>query len=245
MKKMICVCLSGILLAMTLTGCKSLTRLVSEDHFGGSYLASMTGTLMQEDVSNPAVVDGPIMLEMVLGGPLYDGVEKYVDTGMVFWVSAPGAENPAITLTSSDESVVATWCELRTETKSYASLEFEKAGKATVTFTVEETGETVSYDITVRKHYDCNPGKKKLTPEEFVVCFDGVAEANGMKSTNSDSTVKVEAFIEPEALTWTQARVLAEHCVGSWWSEGYRSFNFCYGGTNSSGNHIFYAYLSA
>lgn len=250
MKKTICIFISCAVLVMALTGCGffqnmelAISTFLSEDHFGGPYTVSMSGSDYMRNMDDSVLVDGPLKLTQV-DGPLYDGVEKYVDTGMSFFVRAPETKtNHTVSVSSSNQAVVKAECSLRGEDWNRMLLEFRDAGEATVTFTVEETGEEVSYDITVRKYYDCNPGKNELSTSEFVEYFTKIAEANGMQPSDEATDVQVYASFERFQLTWTQARKLAENCASEWWLNGYRTFYFYYGGRTADGEHMFYACL--
>ena len=247
MKKCISCILACSALILALAGC-DLTTLKSQDYSDGSYTCGFSVINKSNNKPvNPSIENGSFLLER-LDGPLYDGVVKYAGNATSFFVTPLSAdEDFSVSVTSSKNSVVSVRECMLIEDANRVILEFKNEGKATVTFTSNETGEEVQYGITVKKHYDCNPGKRKLSPSEFVDCFSGIAEANGMERMNmtTETWGDVVWAEENENLTWTAAVKLAEGCVSDWWFDGYRYFNFYYVGEESSGGYRFAVYLGA
>lgn len=171
--------------------------------------------------------------------PLYDGVVKYAGDSMKFVVeSLPKDSNPDTKVTSSNSSVVSVSC-TQDGRKTRVTLSFKAAGSATVTVKSADGAKTLSYSITVKGDYACNPGSGTLTPEQFVNAYNGVIKANGM-STSGMPTGYLVLTVDSGSLTWYNARRWAESCFHDWWKIGYRTVVLTYEGTDSNGNYIFY-----
>ena len=170
--------------------------------------------------------------------PLYDGVVKYAGDSMKFVVeSLPKDSNPDTKVTSSNSSVVSVSC-TQDGRKTRVNLSFKSAGTATIKITSADGAKTLTYNITVKSGYACNPGSGTLTPEQFVNAYNGVIKANGM-STSGMPTGHLVLTLSPSELTWAKARREAEGIFHEWWAIGYRTIVLTYERTDENGNYVF------
>ena len=172
--------------------------------------------------------------------PLSNGCTKYAGDSMEFRVTAiPYDSNPNTVVTSTDTSVVSVSYNLRSNKDTQVTLNFKKAGSATIKITSGDGAYAESYKITVKSDYDCNPGSGQLTPEQYVAAYNGVSKALGM-STSSKPTGYLVYTYSAQGLTWKTARRNSEGCFHEWWRIGYRTMVLTYEGQDENGNYIFY-----
>lgn len=246
MKKLFALLLVLVLI-LTVAGCDAIREELlanfEDEEYTEEWSESESQTEWQVPV-NPTVETGPFRLKETTG-PLYDGVVQYAGNRMRLVVDVPAKETDFhITVSSSDANIVCVRGHYTYPNRTEVNLEFNQAGESALTFTLEETGETVTYKIIVKEDYACNPGPGELTPEEFVYCVTEVAKANGMTLMSSTPDCYANVARDDYELTWEYARAMAEQNCRQWWREGYRYLNFVYRGVYPAGN-MFRAYLSA
>ena len=103
----------------------------------------------------------------------YDGVTKVMGDYLYLKVETDvRAEKKNLVYTTTDQGIVSV--EWNKEQDLYADdwrtwlvLHFNSPGTATVTLASDDREVVQSYTIHVKEKYDCDPGKTKLTPEEF------------------------------------------------------------------------------
>lgn len=233
---------AALLLVMTLllTGCDIS---LSDIELFSTKAESETETeIYTQPTTAPVVEPGPFRLGESKG-PLYDGVVKYAGTLFYFVVNVPAeAEDRYITVTSSDETVIAFRRNHAYANKTDVCVEFCQAGEAALTFTLEGSGETKTYHITVKEDYDCNPGPGELTPQQFVDCFRKVVQANGMTLMEHTTNCYSISMLDDYELTWEWARTMAEGKCANAWRDGWSYVYFTYAGVKPAG-HAFYCYL--
>lgn len=187
------------------------------------------------------------LVEMSHNAPLYDGVTKYAGDYMTFQVYAmPEEANRLVTVTSSNSSVISVSYNADSRNITQVTLNFKSAGTATVTIKSADGNKSKAYSITVKGGYACNPGSGTLTPEQFVNCFNGIVEANGMTNEYVPSGYLVLTLSASE-LTWSRVRREAEAEFHHWYevftAGGYSlCLVLTYEGTNANGSHIFYVH---
>lgn len=246
MKKLVAF-LFILVLVLVFVGCEEIREELFGDTDDASWDSSESSgedqTYWQTPV-NPTVETGPFRLKETTG-PLYNGVVQYAGNRMRLVVDVPAKETDShITVSTGDANVICVRGHYAYANRTEVNLEFNQAGESTLTFTLEETGEAVTYHITVKEDYECNPGPGELTPEEFVYCVTEIAKANGMTLMSSTPKCYANMALDDYKLTWEYARSMAEQNCRQWWREGYRCINFIYRGVYPAGN-MFRAYLSA
>ena len=141
---------------------------------------------------------------------LYDGVTKvkgdYLEPKVM---TQPNPQSHDITYTSSDPGVVSVeWYERQSISADTIStwliLRFNYQGTAVVTITSEDRAVSESYTIHVKEDYDCNPGKEKLTPEEFAYYATQVGVEMGHQKSEVLSGY-LYAHYDEKDLTWKNA----------------------------------------
>jgi uncharacterized protein YjdB len=172
-------------------------------------------------------------------GPMYDGVIKYKGDYITFKVGvSPSNASRDTRVIVSDSTIIAV-------SRTYSGfdpifrLDFKKAGSCVVEIISGDNAVTSTYTVNVKEDYAINPGSGLLTPEQFVDCYNYVLMANGM-SLDYMPTGYLVLTLNPNELTWNQARKSAEGLGHHWWSIGYRHMIITYEGTNESGQYIFY-----
>lgn len=232
--------------SVTLTGCDRL----AEELFGEPVEEDIYSNHVQEQTQNnintqtalPLSTEfGPFRLKKMCG-PLYDGVTKYAGTYLFFTVFiTQDVEDPTVTATVDNKDAVSiTRCYLEGE-NTVVRLEFNQAGRAVLKLTLAQTGETETFWINVKEDYDCNPGKSKLSPEEFAYCVSSVAEANGMTLMNDTTRHYGNLALDDYELTWENARSLGQTICYQRWQNGYHYLNFVYSGEKPAG-YMFRSY---
>ena len=193
-------------------------------------------------VVEPVTYPATTKLEVVSSNaPISDGITKYAGDSMRFDVRAyPDNCNLDTTAKSSNSSVVSVSYQKNPNSGlTRVTLNFKKAGNATITVTSADGAKTLSYSITVKGDYACNPGSGILTPEQFVNAYNGVVKANGM-STSGMPTGYLVLTLGEGGLTWAKARSEAEGIFHQWWAIGYRTIVLTYEGRDDNGNHVFH-----
>lgn len=212
---------------------------------GGAIVFLMDDTGYQNNIVLAVITEenkATDLRESSHNGPLYDGVVKYAGDYMTFRVNThPYGVDPRVTVQSSNPSVVSITNDYHTYyEENNITLNFNSAGTATITITSADGAVSRSYDITVKDKYDCDPGHSGLlTPEQFVACYNGVLNANGI-SQDYMPTGYLVLTLSPNELTWEKARKGAEGMGHHWWSIGYRHMIITFEGINQDGNYIFY-----
>ena len=190
-----------------------------------------------EPVTYPATTKLELMNS---NAPISNGITKYAGDSMYFDVKAsPNDCNVNSTAKSSDSSVIAVSYKQTSMGYTRVTLNFKKAGNATITVTSADGAKSLSYSITVKGDYACNPGSGILTPEQFVNAYNGVVKANGM-STSGMPTGYLVLTLGEGGLTWAKARSAAEGRFHEWWAIGYRTIVLTYEGRDDNGNHVFH-----
>lgn len=190
-----------------------------------------------EPVTYPATTKLELMNS---NAPISDGITKYAGDSMYFDVKAsPNDCNVNSTAKSSNSSVIAVSYKQTSMGYTRVTLNFKKAGNATITVTSADGAKSLSYSITVKGDYACNPGSGILTPEQFVNAYNGVVKANGM-STSGMPTGYLVLTLGEGGLTWSKARSAAEGRFHDWWAIGYRTIVLTYEGRDDNGNHVFH-----
>lgn len=190
-----------------------------------------------EPVTYPATTKLELMNS---NAPISNGITKYAGDSMYFDVKAsPNDCNVNSTAKSSDSSVIAVSYKQTSMGYTRVTLNFKKAGNATITVTSADGAKSLSYSITVKGDYACNPGSGILTPEQFVNAYNGVVKANGM-STSGMPTGYLVLTLGEGGLTWAKARREAEGIFHEWWAIGYRTIVLTYEGRDDNGNHVFH-----
>ena len=193
-------------------------------------------------VVEPVTYPATTKLEVVSSNaPISNGITKYAGDSMRFDVRAyPDNCNLDTTAKSSDSSVVSVSYQKNPNSGlTRVTLNFKKAGNATITVTSADGAKSLSYSITVKGDYACNPGSGILTPEQFVNAYNGVVKANGM-STSGMPTGYLVLTLGEGGLTWSKARSAAEGRFHEWWAIGYRTIVLTYEGRDDNGNHVFH-----
>ena len=189
------------------------------------------------DIDYPATTKLELMNS---NAPISDGITKYAGDSMYFDVKAsPNDCNVNSTAKSSNSSVIAVSYKQTSMGYTRVTLNFKKAGNATITVTSADGAKSLSYSITVKGDYACNPGSGILTPEQFVNAYNGVVKANGM-STSGMPTGYLVLTLGEGGLTWSKARSAAEGRFHEWWAIGYRTIVLTYEGRDDNGNHVFH-----
>ena len=172
-------------------------------------------------------------------GPFYDGVTRYKgDYIELELFNKPNESIRDVDVRISDKNVV--WGE-KTNTKygSNVTLNFLKAGTATITLTSGDKAVSQSYTITVKDDYDFNPGKRQLTPEEFADYTTKVMCANGFTYSTGATSWRLMTLSADE-LTFARAVAVANACCHEWWSNGKRYCQIVYIGQNENGGYQFH-----
>ena len=124
------------------------------------------------------------------------------------------------------------------------TLNFKSAGTAKVTITSADGNVSESYNITVKADYACNPGKSKLTPEEFAYYATQVVIENGFTEGIPGYSACSYKYVtlSDEDLTWERAKEIGQSWVHLWWPIGSRRVIVVYQGINENGKHLFFNY---
>ena len=171
--------------------------------------------------------------------PLYDGITKRVGDYMTFSVDAkPHTADQNTYVTTSDSSIIRVTRETAGGRSGFR-LQYRKAGTCVITISSGDNAVKKSYTIKVKAKYDCDPGKTKLTPEEYAYYATQVAVENGM-SNSILPTGYLVSWVADSDLTWEKAKNTGEGMPHHWWSIGYRYYVVTYEGTDEDGRHIFY-----
>ena len=82
------------------------------------------------------------------------------------------------------------------------------------------------------------PIGRRLTPEQFVTCVNGIMEENAAEIATDMGWRLV--VLKPDQLTGDLARSCAEAWVSEFWGIDSRYMGLAYQGIDEDGNHIFY-----
>lgn len=250
MKKTISIISMLLILTLALTGCyeKDGKRRSSSDNEASFLgLTDAKSQSIEIDVSHKNQVAipeniGPFILKES-DGSLYDGVAKYSGDHLAFYVVVDDAQDHSVTVTSDNTEVA--YVNRVNVSPSYTDvyIYFREAGEAKLKFKSVETGETETIRVVVKESYDCDPGKKNLTPEEYAECAEDIARAYDLLDVVGAPEDTSYITLQDEDLTWENIeRNMPSECR-SWWGRDYRRMNCVYLRTDDEG-HQFCFYLS-
>ena len=110
-------------------------------------------------------------------------------------------------------------------------------GTCEIILTSADGNVSESYQLRVSSAYS-TPIGRRLTPEQFVTCVNGImAENDARIATDMGWRLVV---LKPDELTGNLARGCAEDWVREFWGNGIRYMGLAYQGINEDGDHIFY-----
>ena len=175
---------------------------------------------------------------------LYDGVVRFSGDSMQLLVGARPDRTVNVLVSSSNQSVVHAVLEPdpRYNSPDYLiyKLYFKNAGTAVVTFASRDGCVTEKYTVRVKSTYDCDPGKSKLTPDEFSYCATKVGVENGQKESTVLSGYRY-LYLTDDELTWERAKAVGQSLAKEWYGISISRILVTYAGWDEErGMHLFY-----
>ena len=173
-------------------------------------------------------------------GPFYNGVTRYKGDYVILRIAnIPNEATQEVLANSSNANIVTASVANANGGFAQVTLNFLKAGTATITLTSGDGAISQSYTITVKDDYDFNPGNRQLTPEEFADYTTKVMCANGF--TYDETCTSWRQFIRTkEQLNFNTAKKDALELVHIWWPNGKRYCQIIYVGQNEDGHYVFH-----
>jgi hypothetical protein len=107
----------------------------------------------------------------------------------------------------------------------------------TITVTSEDGNVSEYFTVIVYDSYE-TPIGRRLTPEQFVACVNGIMVENGARINTTIGWRLV--VLKPDQLTGDLARSCAEGWVSEFWGIDRRGMGLAYQGVDEDGNHVFY-----
>ena len=175
-------------------------------------------------------------------GPYFEGVPGVVGNSMTFAARAIGYDEEGdvvtqpVTVTSSNPEVAPVRL-VKIEGISRYRISFKSLGVTTITVTSEDGNVSEDFTVIVYDSYE-TPIGRRLTPEQFVTCVNGIMEENAAKIATDMGWRLV--VLKPDQLTGDLARSCAEGWVSEFWGIDRRYMGLAYQGVNEDGNHVFY-----
>lgn len=253
MKKFICIFSLLLALILTTTGCDLEDYLSDrydddeeddyyDSYYDNSYSSTTATRTYYPTPTNPTINEGPFRIKETTA-PLYDGITKYAGGTMHFVVDVPAQEEDRhITVTAGDDNLIHFRFNYSYANYTEVSMDFVQAGETELTFTLEETGQSVSYRIHILEDYACNPGAGEISPQTFAECVRQVLADNGFSLMTEQTYTIGRSYKDDYELTWENARALGQGILANSWRDGFRSVYLTYQGTCPSG-HKFTYYL--
>ena len=172
-------------------------------------------------------------------GPIYDGVVRYKgDYITLEFGNKPNAATREVVAASSDNNIVSVSDTNLNGSFCQITLNFNKAGTATITMTSGDGAVSKSYTITVKDDYSFNPGSGRLSPEEFADYTTRVMCANGF--TEATCTSWRLLTLTADELRFYRAVELGQGMVHDWWVNDNRYCQIVYIGQDENGNYQFH-----
>ena len=191
----------------------------------------------------PEPTEPPVAQRIVttnIEGPYLDGTIAVVGnhTSLRTWAKTDGEERQDVIAVSTDPSVarVAEIYDAGLVGITY-KISFVGPGTCEIILTSADGNVSESYQLRVSSAYS-TPIGRRLTPEQFVTCVNGIMAENDAKIATDMGWRLV--VLKPDELTGNIARGCAEDWVREFWGNGIRYMGLAYQGINEDGDHIFY-----
>ena len=175
-------------------------------------------------------------------GPYFEGVPGVVGNSMTFAARAIGYDEEGdvvtqpVTVTSSNPEVAPLGLVTINGISRYR-IGFKSLGVSTITVTSEDGNVSECFTVIVYDSYE-TPIGRRLTPEQFVACVNGIMVENGARINTTMGWRLV--VLKPDQLTGDNARRSAQSWVREFWPNGIRGMGLAYQGIDEDGNYIFY-----
>ena len=191
----------------------------------------------------PEPTEPPVAQRIVttnIEGPYLSGTIGVVGnhTSLRTWAKTDGEERQDVIAVSTDPSVarVADVYDADLVGITYR-ISFVGPGTCEIILTSKDGNVSESYQVRVSSAYS-TPIGRRLTPEQFVTCVNGIMAENDAKIATDMGWRLV--VLKPDELTGNLARGCAEDWVREFWGIDKRYMGLAYQGINEDGDHIFY-----